>query len=197
MEFFSLSFDLFEFVTQGIREQFVKNVHYFTVLHTPTTATGEIVTFSWKSRCSMKERVKQSVHRPSRGMDVEEDSRSGEKQGQTVKTDLAVRTDQAYQIYPCGVGDAHLGRLFGHFKADPVFTSYFRSQFTCPHLTGFCVAGILPTWRGTKTRGCSSATCSVVILPPLPSPQVSTKSAPRSVPSASPPFHKRKKSSEI
>lgn len=33
---FSLAFKLFEFVIQGIREQFIKNVHYFTVLHTHT-----------------------------------------------------------------------------------------------------------------------------------------------------------------
>ncbi|CAG06255.1 unnamed protein product, partial [Tetraodon nigroviridis] len=46
------------------------------------------------------------------------------------------------------------------------------------HLCRSCVR-ILPTWPGTKTRACSSATCSDVILPPLPSPRVSTKSAPR------------------
>lgn len=106
-----------------------------------------------------------------------------------VKTGLAVRTAQMYHIVPA-VGNAHFGRLFGHFKADPVFTSLLCCQFTCSRLTGFCVAGILPTWPGTKTRGCSSATCSDVILLPLPLPRVSTKSAPRSVPS--PPAHKQK-----
>lgn len=109
---------------------------------------------------------------------------------------MAVGTARTYQMYRFGVGGAHFGRLFGHFKADPVFTSYLCSQFVCSRLTGFCVAGILPTWRGTKTRGCSSATCSDVILPPLPSPRVSTKSAPRSVPSESPPAHKKTVSSK-
>lgn len=40
-------------------------------LRTPTTAAGEIVTFSWKSRCSVKGRVKQSVPHPSHRMNID------------------------------------------------------------------------------------------------------------------------------
>lgn len=51
------------------------------------------------------------------------------------------------------------------------------------------VSGTLPTWRETRTRACWSATCSDVILLLQPSPQVSTKSAPRWVSLLLPPPH--------
>lgn len=69
------------------------------VLHTPATAAGD-------SHGSMKERVKQSVHRAGCHVDLSEDGHSEGRLGTDVKTDLAVRTTQTYQICPCQVGDA-------------------------------------------------------------------------------------------
>lgn len=126
----------------------------------------------------MKERVKQSVPHPRHRMDID-----GEQLLEQLKCSRCVPA-----VLPMHILDSCLVTL--RLILCSLLT--FPPQFTCSLLTGFCVAGILPTWRGTKTRGCSNATCSDVILPPLPSPRVSTKSAPRSVPSASPPVHEKK-----